>query len=51
MRIMEIPQRTHIFKINCCLKVHNAHLKLASSISGYVKKTDNNNGSNTLQQR
>ena len=24
-RIIEMPQRTRIFKVNCCLKVHNAH--------------------------
>ena len=30
----EIPYRTPIFKANSCLKVHNAHLKLASPISG-----------------
>ena len=23
----EVLRRTHIFKINCCLKVYNAHLK------------------------
>ena len=22
---LEIPQRTRIFKANCCLKVHNVH--------------------------
>ena len=33
-RIIEIPQRAGIFKVNCSLKVHNAHLKLALSISG-----------------
>ena len=33
-RTMEIPQRTHIFKVNCCLKVHSVHLKLAFPISG-----------------
>ena len=27
-------QRARIFMGNCCLKVHNAHLKLASPISG-----------------
>ena len=32
-RTIEILQRAHIFKVNCCLKVHNAHLKLASSVS------------------
>ena len=26
----------HIFKANCCLKVQNAHLKLASPILGYL---------------
>ena len=31
---IKIPQWTRIFKVNCCLKVHNAHLKLASPISG-----------------
>ena len=33
-RTIEIPQSTHIFKANCCLNVHNVHLKLASPISG-----------------
>ena len=27
-RIIEIPQRTRIFKANCCLNIHKAHLKL-----------------------
>ena len=27
-------QRARIFKVNCCLKVHNAHLNLASPILG-----------------
>ena len=27
-----MPQRARIFKVNCCLKVHNAHLKLLSPI-------------------
>ena len=31
-----MPQRAHTFKVNWCLKVHNAHLKLLSPISGYV---------------
>ena len=31
---IEIPQCAHIFKTNYCLKVHKAHLKLASPISG-----------------
>ena len=31
---IEILQRVYIFKANCCLKAHNAHLKLASPISG-----------------
>ena len=22
-----MPQRAHTFQVNCCLKVHNAHLK------------------------
>ena len=35
-RTIEIPQRTRIFKVNCCLKVHKAPLKLVSPISGYV---------------
>ena len=30
-----MTQLARIFKANCCLKVHNANLKLASSISGY----------------
>ena len=33
-RRIEIPQRTHSFQANCCLKVHNAPLKLPSPISG-----------------
>ena len=31
---IEILQRTHIFKANWCLKIHNAHLELVSPISG-----------------
>ena len=34
MRTIEIPQSARILKANCYLKVHNAHLKLASLISG-----------------
>ena len=33
-RTIEMLQRTRIFKVNCFLKVHHAHLKLASPISG-----------------
>ena len=33
-RTIEIPQRTHLFKVNCHLKVHNVHQKLLSPISG-----------------
>ena len=33
-RTIEMPQRSRTFKVNCCLKVHNAHLKLLSPISG-----------------
>ena len=33
-RTIEMLQRAHILKVNCCLKVHNARLKLASQISG-----------------
>ena len=29
-----MPQRAGIFKVNFCLKVHNAHLKLLLQISG-----------------
>ena len=25
---IETLQRAHIFKVNCCLKVHNAHLRV-----------------------
>ena len=32
-RTKETPQRALIFKANCCLKVHNAHLQQASPIS------------------
>ena len=28
-RTIEIPQRAHIFKPNCCFKAHNAHINLA----------------------
>ena len=35
-RTIEIPQRARTFKVNYCLKVHNAHQKLLSPISGYV---------------
>ena len=37
-RTKGIPQRARIFEANCRLKVHNAHLKLALPISGYVTK-------------
>ena len=33
-RTIEIPQQPHIFQAHCCLKVHNAHWKLASPFSG-----------------
>ena len=33
-RTIEILQCGHIFKVNCCLKAHNASLKLALPISG-----------------
>ena len=33
-RTIEILQCTHILKANCCLKVHNVPLTLASSMSG-----------------
>ena len=33
-RTIEILHRAHIFKANCYLKVHNAHFKFASPISG-----------------
>ena len=33
-RTIEMPQRARAFQVNCCLKVHNAHLKLLSPISG-----------------
>ena len=32
-----MPKHAHIFKVNCCLKVHHADLKLLSSISGAVR--------------
>ena len=31
-----MPQCARTFKVNCCLKIHNAHLKLLSPISGYA---------------
>ena len=33
---MEILQRTRTFNIDCCVKVHNAHFRLALPISGQV---------------
>ena len=33
-RTIEIPQRAHTFNVSSHLKVHNAHLELASPISG-----------------
>ena len=33
-RTIEMPQRARLLKGNCCLKVHNAHQKLLSPISG-----------------
>ena len=39
-----MPQHACTFKVNCCLKIHNAHLKLLSPISGYVSKV------NTVEQ-
>ena len=33
-RTIEMLQRACNFKVNCCLKVHNAHLKILSPISG-----------------
>ena len=35
---VEILQRAQIFKANYCLKVHNAHVKLVSPISGLGSK-------------
>ena len=40
-RTIEIPQCTHILKINYCLKVHTVHLKNLSSISGHDTKKEN----------
>ena len=31
-RTIEMPQCARIFKVNCCLKVHNAHLQILSPI-------------------
>ena len=36
-RTIEIAQRYRIFKVNCFLKVHNAHQKLLLLISGWVE--------------
>ena len=33
-RTIEMPQRARTFQVNCCLKVHDAHLKLLWPISG-----------------
>ena len=33
-RTIEILKSARIFKVNCCLKVHNAHLNLVSPIPG-----------------
>ena len=35
-RTVEILQRTRTFNIDCCVKVHNAHFRLALQISGQV---------------
>ena len=35
-RTIEIPQCTRISKVNCCLKVHSAYLKLAPPISDKI---------------
>ena len=35
-----MPQRASNFQVNCCLKVHNPHLKLLSPISGYGRNKD-----------
>ena len=35
-RTVEILQRTRTFNIDCCVKVHNAHFRLALPISGQV---------------
>ena len=35
-RTIEMPQRTRNFNVNCCLKVHNAHLNLLSPIRDKV---------------
>ena len=32
-RTIGIPQRARVIKANCCLKVHNAHLKYIISMS------------------
>ena len=34
-RTIETPQRAGTFKVNCCLKVHNAHLKLQATITNF----------------
>ena len=39
-KTIEIQQHTHTFKDNCCLKVHNAPLKLPLPISVQVYKID-----------
>ena len=31
-----MPQRARTFQVNCCLKVHNAHLKLLLKMFAFV---------------
>ena len=38
-----MSQRARTFKVNCCLKDHNAHQNLLSPISGYVAKESGGN--------
>ena len=33
-----MPQHARTFKVNCCLKADNAHLKLLSPILGYEQE-------------
>ena len=41
MRTKEMLQRSDIFKVNRCLKVHSAHLKLAYTLSKVQKILQN----------
>ena len=48
-RTIEIPQRVCIFKVNCNLKVHNAHLKVSITNFGIRVMSIESTGSSSLK--